>query len=276
MAMLECPGCKRIVDDTTKTCPGCKYNIKKYVKQMNKDAKKSGKSNAFGTIGLNSIYDAKPVAAMNVPKLDFVAKKEAAEQPMFESPSLNQPAVTPAVMPSEEPIFESPSLNQPMGQPAAAPIFESPSLNQPMGQPAAAPMFESPSLNGSIESPQSDAPTYAPNPLLGAPAHQFNNAPQQNAAVYAANPLLGAPQQSFQPSYGAPQQQSFQPIYGAPQQQSFQPSYGAPQQQSFQPSYGASQQSFQPSYGMSQQPATGPGAANPLLAGNPLLGPRTQ
>ncbi|MDE6714500.1 MAG: hypothetical protein K2K20_12285, partial [Lachnospiraceae bacterium] len=117
MAMLECPGCKRIVDDTAKTCPGCKYNIKKYVKQMHKDEKKNGKSNAFGSIGLNSVYNAKPVAAMNVPKLDFLAQTNAAEQPMFESPSLIQPAVTPAVMPSEEPIFESPSLNQPTVQP---------------------------------------------------------------------------------------------------------------------------------------------------------------
>ncbi|MDE6531331.1 MAG: hypothetical protein K2K96_11290, partial [Lachnospiraceae bacterium] len=122
MAMLECPGCKRIVDDTAKTCPGCKYNIKKYVKQMHKDTKKSGRSNAFGSIGLNSIYNAKPVAAMNTPKLDFVARKEATEQPLFESPSLNQPTVKPAVMPSEEPMFESPSLNQPMGQPATPPM----------------------------------------------------------------------------------------------------------------------------------------------------------
>ncbi|MDE6743675.1 MAG: hypothetical protein K2J95_07360, partial [Lachnospiraceae bacterium] len=153
MAMLECPGCKRIVDDTAKTCPGCKYNIKKYVKQMHKDEKKNGKSNAFGSIGLNSVYNAKPVAAMNVPKLDFLSRQEAAEQPVFDSPSLNQPTVTPAVMPSEEPMFESPSLNQPMVQPAAEPMFESPSLNQPMVQPAAEPMFESPSLNQPMVQP---------------------------------------------------------------------------------------------------------------------------
>ncbi len=94
MAMLECPGCKRIVDDTTKTCPGCKYNIKKYVKMMHKDTKKNGTNNAFGTIGLNAVYNSRTTAAINIPKLDFLSGKGAAEQPVFESPSLNQPAVT--------------------------------------------------------------------------------------------------------------------------------------------------------------------------------------
>ena len=129
MAMLECPGCKRIVDDTIKSCPGCSYDIKKYVKAMKKEAKKSGKSSGFGTIGLGAVYNAEPVAAINVPKLDFLSNQnsEELETPIFDSPSLN----TPKTQPAEAPVFESPSLNMPKTQPTEAPVFESASLNMP-------------------------------------------------------------------------------------------------------------------------------------------------
>ena len=51
MANITCPQCKRFVDDTTKTCPGCKFNIKKYVKDM----KKKGMS-LTSSLSLTGVY----------------------------------------------------------------------------------------------------------------------------------------------------------------------------------------------------------------------------
>ena len=38
MANITCPQCSRFVDDSAKFCPGCKYNIKKYVKVVHDEA----------------------------------------------------------------------------------------------------------------------------------------------------------------------------------------------------------------------------------------------
>ena len=68
MAMFECPGCKRIVDEETKVCFNCGYNIKKYVKELKKGKKNIGKE----TMSLSSVYsNDKKVAAINLPKLDL-------------------------------------------------------------------------------------------------------------------------------------------------------------------------------------------------------------
>ena len=124
MTMLVCPECKRIVDDSVKNCPGCKYNIRKYMKVA-----KQGSSTAFlGAITLSSVYDSKEKLPINTPKLEFLS---SSKEVVFESPSLSGgAAVTPQE--NEASIFESPVLNAQAVTPASpvtTSIFESPVLN---------------------------------------------------------------------------------------------------------------------------------------------------
>ena len=67
MANIVCPGCSRIIDDTMKSCPGCKYNIKKYVKELKK------KGAITGSINLVSAYGNQEEE--EVPELDFLKPK---------------------------------------------------------------------------------------------------------------------------------------------------------------------------------------------------------
>ena len=95
MAMFECPGCKRIVDEETKVCFNCGYNIKKYVKELKKGKKNIGKE----TMSLSSVYSNDKVADINLPKLDFLSGKKAEDKPAEKA------------APVEQPIFDSPLLN---------------------------------------------------------------------------------------------------------------------------------------------------------------------
>ena len=148
MTMLVCPECKRIVDDSVKNCPGCKYNIRKYVK-----AAKQGSSTAFlGAITLSSVYDSKEKLPINTPKLEFLS---SSKEVVFESPSLSGgAAVTPQE--NEESIFESPVLNAQAVTPASpvtTSIFDSPVLNAQVASPVTTSIFDSPVLNGKLTQP---------------------------------------------------------------------------------------------------------------------------
>ena len=85
MASFTCPQCQRFVDETMRSCPGCKFNIKKYVKEM----KKNGMS--FGGLSLNSVYNRSAGSAPVTPQLDFL--KPAAPEPVAPAPA---PAPEPA------------------------------------------------------------------------------------------------------------------------------------------------------------------------------------
>ncbi len=78
MANITCPQCKRFVDDSIKLCPGCKFNIRKYVK----DTKKKG-GTVGGFISFGSIYgregDKDKGADLDFLKPGKAAKKEEAE-----------------------------------------------------------------------------------------------------------------------------------------------------------------------------------------------------
>ena len=132
MAMFECPGCKHIVDDSIKKCPNCAYDIKKYVKSVLKDAKKSGK-NEDVSIALSSVYNATSKTTA-LPKLDFLSNIPApAPTPTAaQAPSYSQP-----VAPSQPAAPQTSSYSQPMApsQPAAP---QTSSYSQPMApsQPA--------------------------------------------------------------------------------------------------------------------------------------------
>ncbi|MBR3525015.1 MAG: hypothetical protein IKO11_04125 [Lachnospiraceae bacterium] len=77
MANITCPQCKRFVDDSIKLCPGCKFNIRKYVK----DTKKKG-GTVGGFISFGSIYgregDKDKGADLDFLKPGKAAKKEEA------------------------------------------------------------------------------------------------------------------------------------------------------------------------------------------------------
>ncbi|MCR5596884.1 MAG: hypothetical protein K6G19_01785 [Lachnospiraceae bacterium] len=105
MANIVCPQCHRIVDEGTRSCPGCKFNIKKYVKDMKKNG---GSFNS--TISLGSVYSHNDDTAL--PELDFlknplVKELEPAPQPVqMEAPVVDPAPAAPVV--EETPFQEAP------------------------------------------------------------------------------------------------------------------------------------------------------------------------
>ncbi len=165
MANIVCPNCNRIVDDSAKSCPGCKFNIKKYVKEMKK---KGGNINT--SISLGSVYSHSEPAA--VPELDFLKKKPV--EPQI-SPAESQIPAQPAA-----PSYAS---AQPYGTIPSQP--ETPVISSFAPQPAPAPEYTRPMLKPRVAPA---APAYDPNyhkdtqtvqPVTQTTSAEYGSAPAQ-------------------------------------------------------------------------------------------------
>ena len=99
MANITCPQCKRFVDDSTKLCPGCKFNIRKFVKETKKKGGTVG-----GFISFGSIYgregDKDKGADLDFLKPSIPGKKEPAPA----AAPAPEPATEEAPAPVPEPI----------------------------------------------------------------------------------------------------------------------------------------------------------------------------
>jgi len=188
MANIVCPGCSRIVDDSVRVCPGCKYNIKKYVKDLKK------KGGITGSISLGSAYDEAKSSAPVLPELDFLKPKPAGGP-------IGGPAPAPAAAPVPELDFLK-SAPAPAA-PAAAPVPETqiygttpyqpdnsaPSYDAPAA--AAAPVPETQIYGTTPYQPEASAPSYdAPE---AAPAAYSEAAPVHPAPEYVKNTLKYKP-----------------------------------------------------------------------------------
>lgn len=188
MANIVCPGCSRIVDDSVRVCPGCKYNIKKYVKDLKK------KGGITGSISLGSAYDEAKSSAPVLPELDFLKPKPAGGP-------IGGSAPAPAAAPVPELDFLK-SAPAPAA-PAAAPVPETqiygttpyqpdnsaPSYDAPAA--AAAPVPETQIYGTTPYQPEASAPSYdAPE---AAPAAYSEAAPVHPAPEYVKNTLKYKP-----------------------------------------------------------------------------------
>jgi len=205
MAMLECPGCKHIVDDTTKVCVNCGYEVKKYFKQMAKEAKRQGKSFNANSIKLTSVYDNNEDVS-NI-TLDFLKKPEPvrATAPSRPLPRFDGTPATPVT-----PVAPAPSQAAPAPSAPAAPArtdsgFHSNSVFSPapsthptvpvsFGSLSAQPeksepasIFDSPSLNQAAQAAPV-TPVAAPVKPVAAPVSSVSPAP----AVMPASSLESA------------------------------------------------------------------------------------
>ncbi|MBR3515281.1 MAG: hypothetical protein IKO10_02925 [Lachnospiraceae bacterium] len=175
MANITCPQCKRFVDDTTKVCPGCKFNIKKYVKDMKKKGMSVGSS-----LSLNGVYSHSTDTNKFVPELDFL--KGANNAPQLDFTKNTAPAATPEL------DFEK---NQ-----SAAPAAASPELdfikkqNAAAAAPAAQPVRSKPPVD-----------VFAP-PIPQAPVNRSNVSAVNPADVFSEKPA--APRQAIAPAPAAP------------------------------------------------------------------------
>ena len=190
MAMFECPGCKRIVDEETKVCFNCGYNIKKYVKELKKGKKNIGKE----TMSLSSVYSNDKVAAINLPKLDFLSGKKAEDKPAEKA------------APVEQPIFDSPLLNAQAKkiEEAQAPVPTAETVAAPVAEPTPAPA-PSVGLNPTAPlpsaglNPEAPLPTAGLNPAAPIPAAGLNPEAPLPVAPAPAAPVASAPMQAPNP-----------------------------------------------------------------------------
>ncbi len=188
MANIVCPGCSRIVDDSVRVCPGCKYNIKKYVKDLKK------KGGITGSISLGSAYDEAKSSAPVLPELDFLKPKPAggpiggsapapAAAPVPELDFLKS-APAPAA-PAAAPVPETQIYGTTPYQPDnSAPSYDAPAV-------AAAPVPETQIYGTTPYQPEASAPSYdAPE---AAPAAYSEAAPVHPAPEYVKNTLKYKP-----------------------------------------------------------------------------------
>ena len=192
MANITCPQCSRFVDDSAKFCPGCKYNIKKYVKEM----KKKG-GTVSGSISFGSVYSKTSAGTDIVPELEFL------------KPAAPEPAPAPAAPAYEESVRSY----EPAPAAPAAPAYEEPSY--PDSDPPVVPTYEEPAP-ATTESrgvstvdprtlfPKDTIPTfrpaYKPRVLASAPAYDPNY--KKSGEVPAAAPA--APEAPAAPAYQEP------------------------------------------------------------------------
>ena len=188
MANIVCPGCSRIVDDSVRVCPGCKYNIKKYVKDLKK------KGGITGSISLGSAYDETKTNAPVLPELDFLKPKPAGGP----APQLDFLKSAPAPAPAAAPVPELDFLKSaPAPAPAAAPVPETqiygttpyqpgnsaPSYDTPVAQ--AAPVPETQIYGTTPYQPEASAPSYDVNEA--ADTLEFDTAPAETAPAETAS-----------------------------------------------------------------------------------------
>lgn len=153
MANITCPQCKRFVDDTTKSCPGCKFNIKKYVKDMKKKGMSIGSS-----LSLNGVYAHSSDSSKYTPELEFLKGANTAPQLDFAKNTNAAPNVTatpqldftktanaPAAQNTEldflkksAPAAEQPAPQAPVQQTAPVDMFAPPIPQAPVNRPSVA------------------------------------------------------------------------------------------------------------------------------------------
>ncbi len=242
MANIVCPQCHRIVDEGTRSCPGCKFNIKKYVKDMKKNG---GSFNS--TISLGSVYSHNDDTAL--PELDFlknppVKEPEPAPQPVqMEAPVVEPTPTAPVV--EETPFQEAPQEytimqgnvqpTQTYGTaPVQAPVFTStqeytitPGNAQPT-QSYAIPQAATTVSGQSVQTVSSAAPSHA--------GSRFAYKPRTAAAAPAYDPDYKAKHQAEQAKIEAAQEQQIvaeAPVLSAePAQEAFAQPVTQPTEQS--------------------------------------------
>ena len=206
MANIVCPGCSRIVDDSVRVCPGCKYNIKKYVKDLKK------KGGITGSISLGSAYDEAKASAPVLPELDFLKPKPAGGPIGGPAPELDflksAPAPAPAAAPVPELDFLKSAPAPAPAAPAAAPVPETqiygttpyqpdtsaPSYDAPAA--AAAPVPETQIYGTTPYQPEASAPSYdvaEAAPAVESDAAVAETAPAHPAPEYVKNTLKYKP-----------------------------------------------------------------------------------
>jgi hypothetical protein len=218
MANIVCPGCSRIVDDSVRVCPGCKYNIKKYVKDLKK------KGGITGSISLGSAYDETKASAPTFPELDFLKPKPAgAPGP---APELDFLKSAPAPAPAAAPVPELDFLKSAPAPAPAAPVPETqiygtkpyqpdnsaPSYDTPAA--AAAPVPETQIYGTTPYQPEVSAPSY--DAAEAAPAAEpdvavAETAPAHPAPEYVKNTL------KYKPKVMATSAPEYDPDYKAKQ-----------------------------------------------------------
>ena len=293
MANIVCPQCHRIVDEGTRSCPGCKFNIKKYVKDMKKNG---GSFNS--TISLGSVYSHNDDSSL--PELDFlknppVREPEPAPQPAapVAEPAPAAPVVAEAPVPDAPQEYTIMQGNVQPAQtygtaPAQAPVMSStqeytitPGNAQPTQShaiPQAATTVSGQSAASA--SPASSRFAYKPRTAAAAPAYDPDYKAKQQAAQAEQQQVAEAPVMTAEPVQEVYAQPATQPteqpsLYAAPAQPEAQPSlYAAPAQSAAQPSLYAApaQPEAQPSlYAAPAQPApqTDPGAPASLYGTAP-------
>ncbi|MBR3305945.1 MAG: hypothetical protein IKI75_01660 [Lachnospiraceae bacterium] len=225
MASITCPDCKRFVDESVKFCPGCKFNIRKYVKEL-----KKGGGSLSTSISLGSVYSNSKTRTA-APALDFLKSAPAEPEPVAEPVQAAAPEAAPVYEPSAAVPAYGPSAPEAgtssvtpsdlFGTAAVQPevpgtqVYAEPATAQPAIPPEAQ-MYGTPAQASPAASPLYGGPTAQPTIP---PEAQIYGAPAQ--ASPAASPLYGGPaaQPTIPPEaqiYGAPAQPapSASPLYG--------------------------------------------------------------
>lgn len=214
MANITCPQCSRFVDDSAKFCPGCKYNIKKYVKEM----KKKG-GTVSGSISFGSVYSKTSAGTDAIPELEFL-KPAAPEkpQPAYEEPEIMtyEPEPAPAA-----PAYQEPAP-APAPAPYAAPAPAAPSydevnvreevIERGVSQVDPASLFPRDSAVPSFR------PAYKPRVAASAPAYDpnYKKSAVSEAAPAYEEPVAAAPAAPVPAAPAAPAYQPAAPVTPVP------------------------------------------------------------
>ncbi len=174
MANITCPQCSRFVDDSAKFCPGCKFNIKKYVKEMKKKGSSIG-----GTISFGSVYSRTSKGTEVIPELEFL-------KPAIPSPDKPVPITQVSDFQEqayEEAVYAAPEAEEAVEEAVApaAPVYPDLEYHQPTEELAAA----DPALSGTRGVSSTDPsslfpktpvfrPAYKPRVAVQAPEYQPN------------------------------------------------------------------------------------------------------
>ena len=220
MANIVCPQCHRIVDEGTRSCPGCKFNIKKYVKDMKKNG---GSFNS--TISLGSVYSHNDDSAL--PELDFlknppVKAPEPAPEPQpvqVEAPAPQPVAASPVV--AEAPVPEAPqeyTIMQGNVQPTQT------YGTAPVQSPFASSTQEYTITPGNAQPTQSHAIPQSATTVSGQSSptgSRFAYKPRTAAAAPAYDPDYKAKQAEMAAAQAEQQSVAEQPVAEAPVQEAY-------------------------------------------------------
>ena len=246
MAMFECPGCKHIVDDSIRKCPNCKFDIKKYVKEM----QKSGKSIGSTGLKLSSVYNSSN-DSNGLPTLDFLSNKPMAAAPEPVAAAVAEPVA--AVMPEPvapvmpEPV--APAMSEPVAPVMPEPV--APVMPEPVAPavPDASIVSPTPSL-GRIQMPEysvdgqstiripapmamaperkpiTSNPASMPEPIQVQPADDYNSQISNQTPVFET-PSLNAPM-GLNPAAPTPSPMGLNPMAPTPSPMGLNPAAPTP------------------------------------------------